>query len=173
MKYLLLLSLLFLGSCTRIAYTEKVKDELAGLGVRPSQLQFYLSNKVAMNTTKEEKSKELIKGEVEIRNTITRERIVFGNFIFTELSGICSKFSDQNFYVQFEQGDPTDKALQFALDPLTGRYTLALNTDGNLYYDRAWYKVEMGKKAYLTISKTAYTKYQLKTRRIKGMRVGE
>ncbi|SOE21083.1 hypothetical protein SAMN06298216_1556 [Spirosomataceae bacterium TFI 002] len=169
----LILALLVVGtSCTRIPYTQKVQDELASLGVKPTQIQYYLSNKVALQTNKEEKTKELQKGEIEIFNTITRERVVFGQFIFKELTGVCTNFGQKNYYVQFEEGDAKQKSLKFTWHPTTDRLVLAMQDDYMIDYDGARYYVEIGKGAHLEISKKAYTKFQLKTRRVKGMKVG-
>lgn len=159
-------------SCTRIPYTQKVQNELASLGIKPSQIQFFLSNKVALQNNRQEKTKELQKGEIEIFNTITRERVVFGQFIFKELTGVCTNFGEKNYYVQFEEGDSKLKSLKFTWHPTTDRLVLAMKDDYMIDYDGASYYVEIGKGAHLEISKKAYTRYQLKTRRVQGMKVG-
>lgn len=172
MKKLILAFVILSTSCTRIPYTKEVQNELASLGVKPTQIQYFLSNKVSLQNSKQEKSKELQNGEITISNTITRERVVFGQFIFKELTGVCTNFGDNNYYVQFEEGDPKSKSLKFTWHPSNERLVLVMNEGNILNYDGSSYFVEMGKGAHLEISKKAYTRFKIKTRRVKGLKVG-
>lgn len=174
-KLLSALLLLFLCSCAPMSYfTEGIRNKVEARNIEVDKLQFYIDRDVELRREVTSGNAKVTSGKVKFENG------KFINIIILKegTRGVCTKINDKELEIAFEVGE--NKSLVFGSSndkDLSAIYHIyaqewVKGRTGKITYDNESYYIQPeGARAQLMIQKSAVDKLEVKTRKMKGVKI--